>query len=73
MPGWSVVMKKEARGRRITPSEMEHCLGQEESIGDLDIFPGIQMQRMQSGEENDVNSNGTTGRAGPMSRWPCRI
>lgn len=31
MPGWCVVLKKESRGRRIIPSEVEYGLGQEES------------------------------------------
>ena len=35
MPGWSVVLKKEARGRRIGSTEEEHGLGQEASIDDL--------------------------------------
>ena len=34
MPGWCVVLKKEARGRRMTPTNMELNLGQEESSGD---------------------------------------
>ena len=72
MPGWSVVVKNEARGRRITCTEMEHCLGQEESSGDRDIFPGVQMQRMQAGEENNVVSSSRTERTGTMRRWPSR-
>lgn len=34
MPGWCVILKKEARGRRMTPADMELNLGQEESSGD---------------------------------------
>lgn len=41
MPGWSVVLKKEARGMRITSTGMEHCLGAEESSGDMDIYPEV--------------------------------
>lgn len=62
LPGWSVVLKKEARGRRITSTEMEHCLGQEESSGDLDAFPDLQRDRIQSEEENDFVSDTMMGR-----------
>lgn len=34
MPGWCVVLKKDARSRRVTPSDADHALGQEESSGD---------------------------------------
>lgn len=38
MPGWRVVLKKEARGRQITSTKMEHGLGQEESRGDREAL-----------------------------------
>ena len=41
MPGWSVVLKKEARGQRISPTGLEHSLGQEESSGDRLLFAGV--------------------------------
>ena len=44
MPGWRVVLKKEARGKRITSTEFDHSLGQEESAGDRvpssEVHPG---------------------------------
>lgn len=53
MPGWSVVLKKEARGRRITSTGMEHCLGQEESNGDTDVFSRPEGERREGGDENN--------------------
>lgn len=50
MPGWCVVLKKEARGRRITSTEEEHGLGQE---GHLDDFEALQ--------ETESNSGGVAG------------
>ena len=41
MPGWCVVLKKDARGRRISPTGFEHYLGQEESSGDRCVFAGM--------------------------------
>lgn len=52
MPGWSVVLKKEARGRRITSSGVEHGLGQEESSGDRPILPAMEMERGEAGDDN---------------------
>jgi hypothetical protein len=45
MPGWCVVVKKEARGRRIHSTEVEHILGQEESSGDRHAFPEAEDRR----------------------------
>lgn len=53
-PGWSVVVKKEARGRRIGCSEDEHCLGQEESSGDREVFTAMEGDRREAGDENCV-------------------
>ncbi len=58
-PGWSVVVQKEARGRRISPSGVEHYLGQEESSADRDVFTAMEGDRGEAGDENDVD-NGTT-------------
>ena len=44
MPGWSVVLKKEARGRRIGSTEEEHGLGQEASRDDLLVLSNSQSQ-----------------------------
>ena len=60
MPGWSVVLKKEARGKRITPTETEHCLGVEESSGDMDLFTPMQRERMQSVDQDNVSPNSRT-------------
>ena len=53
MPGWSVVLLKEARGRRITSHGVEQSLGQEESRGDHDVFAAIDRERREGGGEND--------------------
>lgn len=44
MPGWVVVLKKEARGRRIDSAEEDHGLGQEESRDDLQVLNNIASQ-----------------------------
>lgn len=38
MPGWSVVLAKEARGRRICLDAIDHGLGQEQHSGDLEAY-----------------------------------
>lgn len=53
-PGWSVVLKKEARGRRVSSTEVEHSIGQEESSGDRDVFTSMEGDRREAGDENDV-------------------
>lgn len=55
MPGWSVVLKKEARGKRIASTGFEHGLGQEESSGDRAILPGMEMEWGEAGDENIVS------------------
>lgn len=45
MPGWCVVLKKEARGRRMTHTDMDHNLGQEESSGDRQPLTEMGMER----------------------------
>ena len=52
-PGWSVVLKKEARGRHISSRGVEHCLGQEESSGDRDVFTTMEGERREASDEND--------------------
>lgn len=54
MPGWSVVLLKEARGRRITSNGAEQSLGQEESSGDRDVFRDLQ-QDMREGVDESAN------------------
>lgn len=53
-PGWSVVLQKEARGKRITPTGVELSLGQEESSADRDVFTVMDGERREAGDENDV-------------------
>ena len=50
MPGWSVVVKKEARGRRIKSTEDDYGLGQEASADDLQVLQTMEFQRGVGGE-----------------------
>jgi hypothetical protein len=58
-PGWSVVLKKEARGARISSTGVELALGQEESSGDRDVFTTMEGDRREAGDENDVAGGAT--------------
>ena len=52
--GWSVVLQKEARGRRINSTEEDLCIGQEESCADRELFAGVGTDtRRERGDEND--------------------
>lgn len=53
-PGWSVVLQKESRGRRINCNEEDLRIGQEESSGDRDVFTAMVGDRWEHGDENDV-------------------
>lgn len=53
-PGWSVVLQKEARGRRITSTGVDLILGQEESSGDRDVFTVMEGERTEEADENDI-------------------
>lgn len=44
MPGWSVVMKKETRSRRIGSTEVEQALGQEGSSDDVQVLTDMELQ-----------------------------
>lgn len=53
-PGWSVVLQKEARGRRVNCTEEDLHIGQEESSGDRDVFTAMEGKRREQGDENDL-------------------
>lgn len=53
-PGWSVVLQKEARGRRIQPTDEDLCIGQEESAADRDVFTSLGGERQEEGDENEL-------------------
>ena len=53
-PGWSVVLQKEARGRRINPTDEDLCIGQEESAADREVVTTLAAERQPHGDENDV-------------------
>lgn len=52
MPGWSVVLKKESRSRRINSTEEDHGLGQEGSEDDLRVFANMESTGMGPAEQN---------------------
>lgn len=62
MPGWSVVLKKEARGQRISPTGLEHSLGQEESSGDRLLFAGVGGGSREAGNGDEAIEGTTEGR-----------
>lgn len=45
MTGWSVVLQKENRSKRINSTEEEHGLGQEVCSDDLEVFRTVEPQR----------------------------
>lgn len=55
MAGWSVVLKKEARGKRINSTEEDHSLGQEGSTDDIRTLTHLESQRRRVGEDADDN------------------
>ena len=61
MPGWAVVLAKEARGRRVFSHALDHALGQEQSNGDLQAYSDMGgMARREDGGDNDgMESSGT--------------
>jgi hypothetical protein len=67
--GWSVVLKKEARGRRVSSTGLEHCLGQEESRGDRDVFTSMEGERREAGDENEIVGGARGGGRGRRPRW----
>jgi hypothetical protein len=46
MPGWSVVMKKETRSRRILSTQEDNALGQEASTDDMQVMTNFEPQRV---------------------------
>ena len=50
LPGWCVVVKKEARGRRITSMDDDCGLGQEASADDLLVLTDMEVQRREREE-----------------------
>lgn len=53
-PGWCVVLKKEARGRRITPTELDLGLGQEESFGDRSVLAEMATDRRERADGDGI-------------------
>jgi hypothetical protein len=58
MPGWSVVVKKEARGRRINAEDDDHCLGQEAYMEDLQVLQNTELEEGGRGEGIGSNEAG---------------
>ena len=59
MPGWSVVLAKEARGRRVCSHGTDHGLGQEQNSGDLEAYADM---REMAGREDGGDNDGTDAR-----------
>ena len=57
-PGWSVVLKKDARGRRISSTEEDHVLGQEGSREDFQVLSSIHSQGSGGGDDRGRGDNG---------------
>ena len=64
-PGWSIVLKKEARGKRIHSTEMDHILGQEESHGDRQALSEMVADRRHTGDAHF----GADAAAGGRNVW----
>jgi len=58
-PGWSVVLKKDARSRRINSTEEEHVLGQEGSREDFQVISNMDSRRMHVGDDRGRGDTGT--------------
>lgn len=68
-PGWSVVVKKEAMKRQISSMGVEHCLGQEDSSGDWDVFTVMEEERRESSNKNNFVVGRQVTRRGRWMRW----
>lgn len=66
MPEWSVVLKKEARGRRITSTEEDHGLGQEGSTDDIRVLTNLESQKR--GRGNKIGDDETAASQSIMRR-----
>lgn len=69
MPGWSVVLKKESRSRRMNCTEEEHALGQEGSREDLQVFADSGSQRRAAGDSNASVEAAVQQRNGRRRNW----
>lgn len=50
MPGWVVVLKVEARGKRINSTDKDHGLGMEASRDDLQVLTNMESESRGTGE-----------------------
>jgi hypothetical protein len=66
--GWSVVLQKEARGRRINCTEEDLCIGQEESAANRDVFTTMGADRQEHGDENVMFDAGEVFRRATQRR-----
>jgi hypothetical protein len=73
MPGWSVVMKKESRSRRILSTEEDNALGQEASTDDMQVITNIEPQRGGCRDNVPVDEGSTQQTNGRRRRRnePC--
>lgn len=69
MPGWSVVLKKETRSRRMTCMEEELGLGQEGSRDDLQVLANMELQRSAARVDDAVTGESVPERNGRRRNW----
>jgi hypothetical protein len=65
MTGWSVVMQKESRNKRVNCTEEEHGLGQEVCSDDLQMFMNMELHRRETVDNiagDEVNVRQSSGR-----------
>jgi hypothetical protein len=69
MPGWSVVLKKETRSRRILSTEEEHALGQEGSSDDMQVLASAESHRGVPRENVAVDEDPARPTNGRRRSW----
>lgn len=69
MPGWSVVLKKEPRSRRISSIEDEHGLNEEVCSDDLQLFLNMDPHGSGSSDNNADDEAGMRQSNGRRMTW----
>jgi hypothetical protein len=69
MPGWSVVLKKETRSRRMNSTEDEHGLGQEGCSDDLQVIADMELQISGSRDNIGGDEAGFVQNSGRRRTW----
>ena len=69
MPGWSVVLKKETRSRRITSTEDERGLNEEVCSDDLQVFLNMDSHGPGPSDNNAGDGAGMRQSNGRRRTW----